>query len=458
MVVNETIDIDLDRIDTLIEQEEAKLEPKHRASIAYREVAERTIAGGVASSWQAAPPHAIYIDHGLGNRLWDIDGNEYLDFHLGYGAMVAGHAHPKIVEAVQRQVALGTHFAQPTKDLDAVGDSLVERFGLPLWRFCNSGTEATLEATRLMRANTGREMIVKIEGTYHGHHDSLMFSVGPNPAKIGPREHPNTVPQALGIPKAMAELVRVVPFNDLAEAARAFEENEGTIAGMIVEPAMMNCGVILPDPGYLQGLKDLAHAHGAYLAFDEVKTGATIAFGGAVEAFGVTPDIVCLAKAIGGGLPCGAIGATRELYRPVLDDEYDMAGTFNGNPLTMAATKATLTEVLTRDVYDQLNSIHKVLADGCTSVIEKYRLPAYVTGLGAKGSVIYSATPVREYRDAMGIDERITYIAWLFQQNRGVFKSPWAKQETWTTSVFHTDEDAGRYVDNFEELAAALTA
>ncbi len=458
MVVNETIDIDLDRIDTLIEQEEAKLEPKHRGSIAYREVAERTIAGGVASSWQAAPPHAIYIDHGLGNRLWDIDGNEYLDFHLGYGAMVAGHAHPKIVEAVQRQVALGTHFAQPTKDLDAVGDSLVERFGLPLWRFCNSGTEATLEATRLMRANTGREMIVKIEGTYHGHHDSLMFSVGPNPAKIGPREHPNTVPQALGIPKGMAELVRVVPFNDLAEAARAFEENEGTIAGMIVEPAMMNCGVILPDPGYLQGLKDLAHAHGAYLAFDEVKTGATIAFGGAVEAFGVTPDIVCLAKAIGGGLPCGAIGATRELYRPVLDDEYDMAGTFNGNPLTMAATKATLTEVLTRDVYDQLNSIHKVLADGCTSVIEKFRLPAYVSGLGAKGSVIYSGTPVREYRDAMGIDERITYIAWLFQQNRGVFKSPWAKQETWTTSVFHTDEDAGRYVDNFEELAAALTA
>jgi len=227
---------------------------------------------------------------------------------------------------------------------------------------------------------------------------------------------------------------------------------------MIVEPAMMNCGVILPDPGYLQGLKDLAHAHGAYLAFDEVKTGATIAFGGAVEAFGVTPDIVCLAKAIGGGLPCGAIGATRELYRPVLDDEYDMAGTFNGNPLTMAATKATLTEVLTRDVYDHFDAIHKILVDGCTSVIEKYRLPAYVSGLGAKGSVIYSATPVREYRDAMGIDERITYVAWLFQQNRGVFKSPWAKQETWTTSVFHTDEDAGRYVDNFEELAAALTA
>jgi glutamate-1-semialdehyde 2,1-aminomutase len=227
---------------------------------------------------------------------------------------------------------------------------------------------------------------------------------------------------------------------------------------MIIEPCMTNLGLPLPEPGYLQAIKDICHEHGAYLAFDEVKTGATIAYGGAVEAFGVTPDIVCLAKAIGGGLPCGAIGATRELYGPVLDGEYDMAGTFNGNPLTMAATKATLTQILTRDAYDHFNAIHKVLADGCTSVIEKYRLPAYATGLGAKGSVIYNATPVREYRDAIGIDERITYIAWLFQQNRGVFKSPWSKQETWTTSVFHTDEDAKRYVDNFEELAAAITA
>jgi glutamate-1-semialdehyde 2,1-aminomutase len=189
-----------------------------------------------------------------------------------------------------------------------------------------------------------------------------------------------------------------------------------------------------------------------------VKTGATIAYGGAVEAFGVTPDIVCLAKAIGGGVPCGAIGATRELFRPVVEDEYDMAGTFNGNPLTMAASRATLTEVLTHDAYDHLNDVHAALADGCASVIEKYRRPAYVTGLGAKGSVIYSETPLREYRDAVGIDERITYLAWLFQQNRGVFKSPWSKQETWTTSVFHTDEDAERYVGNFEEFAAAISA
>ncbi len=336
-----------------------------------------------------------------------------------------------------------------------MGENLVERFGLPLWRFCNSGTEATLEAARLMRATTGRDILIKIEGTYHGHHDALMFSVAPDPDLIGEREHPVTLPQAPGIPQSFADLVRVVPFNDLAEVERALAEHDGNVAGMIVEPAMMNCGVILPDPGYLQGLKDLLHKHGAYLAFDEVKTGATIAFGGAIEAFGVTPDVVCLAKAIGGGTPCGAIGATGELFGPVVRGEYDMAGTFNGNPLTMAASRACLTEVLTRDVYEQLSLVHKALAAGCGAAIEKHRLPAYVTGLGAKGSVIYSSTPVREYRDAVGIDERITYLAWLFQQNRGVFKSPWSKVETWTTSVFHTQEDAARYVENFEAFAAA---
>jgi glutamate-1-semialdehyde 2,1-aminomutase len=457
MAVRETVEIDVERMEHLIAEEEAKLEPKHRASIEYRKVVERSLAGGVASSWQDSPPHTIYIDHGEGSRIWDIDGNEYVDFHLGYGAMVVGHAHPKIVEAVERQIRRGSHFAQPTRDLDVVGENLIDRFGLPLWRFSNSGTESSLEASRLMRAVTGRDLILKIEGTYHGHHDSLMFSVIPDPDLIGPREHPVTLPQVPGIPQAFAQLVRVVPFNDLHEVERALAENDGKVAGMIVEPAMMNCGVILPEPGYLQGLKDLLHKHGALLAFDEVKTGATVAYGGAIEAFGVRPDIVCLAKAIGGGLPCGAIGATEEVFEPVTSGEMDMAGTFNGNPLVLAATKATLTEILNRDEYEHFNQIHRTLDEGCTAAIEKYRLPAYVTGLGAKGSVIYSATPVKEYRDTIVIDERLTYLAWLFQQNHGVFKSPWSKQETWTTSVAHTEADAGRYVENFEAFTEAVT-
>ena len=458
MSVRESVEIDFEKVDRLIEEEEAKLEPKHRASIEYKEVARRTVAGGVASSWQDTPPHAIFVDRGQGSRIWDIDGNEYIDYHLGYGAMVVGHAHPKIVQAVEKQVRRGTHFAQPTKDIDAVGESLAERFGLPLWRFANSGTETTLEAARLMRAVTGRDVIVKIEGTYHGHHDSLMFSVTPDPDRIGPREHPTTLPQVPGIPDVFAGLVRVVPFNDLAEVKRALAEHEGNVAGMIIEPAMMNCGIVMPEPGYLQGLKDLVHKHGAFLAFDEVKTGCTVAWGGAVEAFGVTPDIVALAKAIGGGLPCGAIGATEELFSLVVEGEMDMAGTFNGNPLTMAASRVTLTEILTKDVYAHFDEIHRILDEGCSAVIDKYRLPAYVTGLGAKGSITYSAKPVREYRDTIGIDERISYLAWLMQLDRGVFKSPWSQYETWTTSVFHTVEDARRYVDNFEEFAAAVTS
>ncbi len=457
MAVRETTEFDLARVDELIAREEAALEPRHQASIAFRKEIEQHLAGGVASSWQDSPPHAVYAERGERNRIYDIDGNEYIDFHLGYGAMVVGHAHPAIVEAIERQAHLGTHFAQPTRDLAVVGENLSERFDLPLWRFMNSGTEATLEAIRLMRANTGRDMVLKIEGSYHGHHDSIMFSVAPDRSEIGEREHPVTVHQAMGIPQAFADLIRVVPFNDLDEARRAFEENPGRIAGMIIEPAMMNCGVILPEEGYLQGLKDLCHANGAYLAYDEVKTGATLAYGGATEAFGVTPDIVCLAKAIGGGTPCGAVGATEELYGIVVRNEHDIAGTFNGNPLTTAASVATLTQVLTRDVYPRLDQLDTVMKAELGAVIDRYGLPCYVSGIGAKGSVIYSKQPVREYRDAVGIDERISYLAWLFQQNRGVFKSPWTKQETWTLSVWHTEDDVKRYVANFEEFAAALT-
>jgi len=457
VAIRETVEIDLDRVDRLIEAEERSLEQKHPRSIEYRAVAARHLAGGVSSSWQAAPPHAVYVTRGKGSRIWDLDGNEYVDFHLGYGVMVTGHAHPKIVEAVQRRVELGSHFAQPTEDAAVVADELAARFGLPLWRFGNSGTEATLDACRLMRAATGRDVIVKIEGTYHGHHDSLMVSVVPEPGDVGPRDHPVAVPQTAGLPGAFLDLVRVVPFNDLHAAARALNENEGLVAGFIVEPAMMNAGMILPEPGYLQGLRDLTRRHGVLLAFDEVKTGCTVAYGGAVEAFGVQPDVVCLAKAIGGGVPCGAIGGTEDVMGQIVRGDLDQQGTFNGNPLTMAAARATLTGVLTRDAYARFEDVNRILVDGCTAAIERHRLPAYVSALGAKGSVIYSSRPIREYRDTFSIDERITYLAWLYQQNRGVFKSPWAKQETWTTSVAHTNEDVRRYVENFEGFAEAIS-
>ncbi|MDP9298097.1 MAG: aminotransferase class III-fold pyridoxal phosphate-dependent enzyme [Actinomycetota bacterium] len=225
---------------------------------------------------------------------------------------------------------------------------------------------------------------------------------------------------------------------------------------MIVEPVMTNCGVVLPDPGYLASLKEICHGHGAYLAFDEVKTGFTVASGGATEAFDVVPDFVCLAKALGAGLPCGAIGGTEESMGMVIRGEIEQVGTFNGNPLTMAAAKTNLTEVLTEDAYRRLDELDRILR-GCEDVIDTYRLPASMKTLGAKGSIDWRATPIHEYRDLWEIDDRVPQLAWLWQLNRGVFKSPGSKWESWTTSIVMSDDDVQRYVDNFESLADAIT-
>jgi glutamate-1-semialdehyde 2,1-aminomutase len=285
-----------------------------------------------------------------------------------------------------------------------------------------------------------------------------MVSVYPSEDEMGPRERPNSVAQTPGLPQSYVELTRVVPFNDADAVRRVFEEFPGEIAGMIIEPCMTNLGLTLPEPGYLQAIKDICHEHGAYLAFDEVKTGATIAWGGAVEAFGVTPDLACFAKAIGGGLPCGAIGGVEALMGLVVKHKVDQVGTFNGNPLTMAASRAALTEVLRKDAYAQMDDRHAIIRDGVQRVIDERRLPATIQVLGAKGGVNWSPTPPREYRDQFGIDERVSYAAWLWQLNRGIFKSPWAKWESWTISVQHSEDDVQRYVDNFASFAEALTA
>jgi glutamate-1-semialdehyde 2,1-aminomutase len=453
----DTVAIDLSLVEELIAKETAALDAKHARSLSYREEAKAHLPGGVSSSWQTWPPHPIYVDRGKGSHVWDIDGNEYVDYHNGYGVMVMGHAHPKIVEAVQRRVELGTHFAQPTEDALVVAENLTEPTGLPYWRSGNSGTEATLDVCRIMRAASGRPLLLKIEGTYHGHHDALMVSVFPSREDAGPRDHPNSVPQTAGMIPGAVDSVLNVPFNDADAAERAFAEHPGQIAGMIVEPVMTNCGVVLPDPGYLQRLKEICHANGAMLAFDEVKTGFTVAWGGAIQAFGVAPDLVAFAKALGAGIPCGAVGGTEEAMGQVIRGELDQVGTFNGNPLTMAAAKVNLTEVLTKDAYVRLDEVNAIL-HRCEEVAASHRLPVSMKTLGAKGSIDWHTTPIHEYRDLWDIDDRVPQLAWLWQLNRGVFKSPGSKWESWTTSIVMSDEDAQRYVENFESLAEAVTA
>jgi glutamate-1-semialdehyde 2,1-aminomutase len=410
----------------------------------------------VTSSWQIAEPRPVWIERGRGSRVWDVDGHELVDLHNGYGVMAVGHAHPAIAEAVQRRVLEGTHFAQPTEDTIAVADALAERFGLPLWRFNNSGTEATMDAVHLMRAATGRSKIVKIEGSYHGHHDSVQVSVYQEGRELGPPHMPFSAPASAGIPKELTELTRIVPFNDVDVLEDVFERHRGQIAGMIMEPVMMNAGIIPPEPGYLEAVREITRAHGALLAFDEVKTGLTIHAGGATARFGVTPDLVCLAKALGGGIPCGAIGGTEEVMALITDGRYEQVGTFNGNPLTMAAARATLTEVLTPDAYARFDQLRGVMAGGAQALIEEYELPAYVEALGAKGCITFSPDRVRNYRQYLDIDGRYSHCLWLFQHNGGVFLPPWGKAEQWMLSVQHRDQDAELFVQNVATFAKAL--
>jgi glutamate-1-semialdehyde 2,1-aminomutase len=311
-----------------------------------------------------------------------------------------------------------------------------------------------MDAIHLARGLTGRDVIVKIEGTYHGHHDAVMVSVKPPAEQMGARERPNPVPYGLGYAPGTAEHTRVVPFNDAAALEAALDED---VAGVIMEPAMMNVNIVPPVDGYLQRARELTLAVGAQLIFDEVKTGAAVAAGGATELFGVTPDMVCLAKAICGGLPGGAIGMADAPAELVASNKVRQQGTFNGNPLVMAAAQATLIDVLTPAAYAQLHAANRRLMDGCERVIAEYGLPAHTVGLGSKGCVVFSSQPVREYRDYLTkIQHDLSDLAWLYHMNNGIFMTP-GQDEEWTLSVMHTDQDLERYVDVFEQFARDVT-
>jgi glutamate-1-semialdehyde 2,1-aminomutase len=449
--------IDRDRVAALTERQRAIHRERTAASGRMYERAAAVMPGGVPSAFQAGDPWPVYLERGEGARVWDVDGNEYVDFHNGFGVMCVGHANPAIAAAVKAQMDHGTHFAAPTGGSIVVAQELRRRWGLPHWRFTNSGTESTLDAIHLARAASGCDVIVKIEGTYHGHHDSVMVSVKPPAELMGDRDRPASVPYGLGYPESLTGLTRVVPFNDADALERLLDELEGQVAGLIMEPAMMNVNIVPPVAGYLERVRDLTAIRGIPLIFDEVKTGAAVAAGGATELYGVKPDIVCLAKAICGGLPGGAIGMTDALAELVADGRVRQQGTFNGNPLVMAAAQATLTEVLTDEAYARLHAANRMLMEGCEQVIAEHGLPAHTVGMGSKGCVVFSAEPVREYRDYQTkIQHDLSDLAWLYHMNHGIFMTP-GRDEEWTLSVLHTDADLGRYVEVFAAFARDVT-
>jgi glutamate-1-semialdehyde 2,1-aminomutase len=453
--------LDRQRIKELTEREEARLNARTQASRAMYARAHEVLTGGVASSYQLRDPWPIYLERGEGPRVWDVDGNELFDFHNGFGSMIQGHAHPAIGRAVNERYGLGTHFAAPTEDAIAVAEELQRRFRLPRWRYTNSGSESTMDAIRIARAYAGRETVMKIFGSYHGHHDTVMVSIGVEYDKIGDRENLASLPYGAGIPRATVEMTVPVPFNDADAMERRIErlDAEGRKpACVIMEAAMMNLGIVLPEPGYLEAVRDITRRHGIVLIFDEVKTGLCIAAGGAVERFGVVPDMVTLAKSLGGGLPTGAIGGTEEVMSVVEDGRVYQVGTYNGNPLGMAAARASLEEVLIPESYEHLDHLNDRILAGCTEVIRTYDLPGYAIGVGAKGCVTFSPQKIVDYETfKANQDAELADLAWLFNMNRGVFMTP-GREEEWTLSVTHTDESVDRYVAVFEEMARDLTA
>jgi len=450
--------IDRKRIAELTEAEQERYRNRTGSSARTYERAVKSMPNGVPSSFQSNEPWPVYIDRGEGSRVWDVDGNEYVDFHNGFGVMCIGHANPTVGEAVKAQVDRGTHFAAPTDGSILVAEELQRRFGLPQWRFTNSGTESTMDAVHLVRGVTGRDMLLKIEGSYHGHHDAVMVSVYPPLEALGDRDDPVSVPYGAGMPRALTDLTRSVPFNDAEALAAVLDKIGDQLAGLIMEPAMMNINIVPPREGYLERVRELTAEHGVKLIFDEVKTGCTIAAGGATERFGVTPDIVTLAKATCGGYPGGSIGMTDELAALVADGTVNQYGTFNGNPLVMAAAEATLTEVLTDDAYAHLEETNRRLLDACQEIIDSHGLPAYTEGLGAKGCVIFSSERMYEYRDYLTkVDDELSTLAWLYHMNHGVFMTPGVEEE-WTLSIAHTEDDLQTYVDAFEAFARDVTS
>lgn len=445
--------VDPSRVEALLAQEWGRFTKATPESGKHNIRASASLPLGVTSSFQHWEPYPISIASARGAWLTDVDGRRLLDLSMGFGAMLVGHLNPVVVEHVRTALdSVGTLFVTPSPVSTEVAERFQERFHLDLLRFTQSGTESLMYAVRAARAYTGRKAIVKIEGGYHGGYDALQVSVKPDLADIGPADAP-----VADVPfDVEAGTVHVVPYNDLARLGAILAEHGRDIAAVVMEPVLENLAIVVPDAGYLAGVRAACDAHGVLLVLDEVKTGLTAGYAGASQRLGVQPDLVTLAKSIGGGLPLAAFGGRREVMEVVVDGRMAHFGTYNGNPLVMAAARA-VDEICTHEALDAAEEINVRTLDRMDEIITEFELPAHTVGLGVKGCVTWSTTPVRTYRDYKATDFRLAELSWLWGVNRGILTPP-GLDEQWLVSLAHTDADMGTLVDDFRELARALRA
>lgn len=410
--------------------------------------AVKLMPGGVNSpvrAFKSVKMDPIFMERGKGSKIYDIDGNEYIDYVLSWGPLIHGHANDQVVEALKKVTEMGTSFGAPSLLENKLAKLVIERVpSIEIVRMVSSGTEATMSALRLARGYTGRNKIIKFEGCYHGHGDSLLIKAGSGVATLG-------LPDSPGVPEGVAKNTITVPYNDLDSVKYAFEQYGEDIAAIIVEPVAGNMGVVPPQPGFLEGLREVTEKNGALLIFDEVMTGFRVGYHCAQGHFGITPDITCLGKVIGGGLPVGAYGGKAEIMEKIAPSgPIYQAGTLSGNPLAMTGGYETLIQ-LTPESYEEFNRKADLLQDGLAKAAEKYEIPHTINRAGSMVGFFFTNEKVVDYETAK--TSNLDYFASYYQEmaNQGVFLPP-SQFEGLFLSTAHTDEDIQR------TIAAAETA
>ena len=438
---------------TVLEKELELYKSRTPKSKAAWEKASHVMPMGTASNSRMYAPYPLFIARAEGSRVWDVDGNEYIDHNLSFGALVVGHRHPVVIKAVADQLLSGTMYGMSHAPEADLAEEICRRYPFAdRVRFSNSGTEATLHALRLAKAYTGRPKVVKMEGAYHGLHDSVMVSVKPSEQEWGTSNVPLPVAASAGVSLAAHDTL-VAQFNDLDSLEQVFKQSGDQVAAVIVEPVMMNVGVLPPKEGYLQGVRTLCDRYGALLIFDEVKT-SSMSYGGAAELFGVIPDIVCLSKSIGGGFPLAAFASTAKITQVIDTRKMMHAGTYNANPVVVAAGLATLRDVLKPATYPAMRSLSDHLADGYRRILSAAGLTAVVTNAGINGAVTFGLDSVANYREWTKMNTKMWECFWFGMVNRGVIAQPYWWDEQWTISLAHTREDVDAHLAALEEVSS----
>jgi glutamate-1-semialdehyde 2,1-aminomutase len=418
--------------------------------------AEKVLPLGVSSNFRTFEPYPIYIERAEGSKMYDRDGKEYTDFSMCFGALMVGHSHPTMVTALSKAASEGTLYGMPHDREVRAAELLCERFQLDQIRFTNSGSESTMHGLRVARAFTGRDKVLKFEGAYHGGHDTVLVSVKPPRPKVGHPRHPKPLAVGHGIPEESIANTLVATFNDARGVREILERNENEVAAVIIEPVMMNVGVMVPKDGFIEELRALCDEFGCLLIFDEVKTGAKLAWGGAQEYFKVKADIVCLAKAIGGGLPLGAFGARREIMDEIASFHSFHAGTYASNPLATTACITALDKILDKAAFPRTRALGDALAEGHNKIIKKYGLAACAVNVGANGTVFWRRSPPTNYREWLDQDFGTFWRYWHMNLNRGVIPQAQCYDEQWTVSALHTQKDVDRMLEVFDDIAREM--